>query len=411
MDPHHYGYRAPTRTVSDDTRTTSTVTSTLHGRAPQQPYVPFSSPSSSTPRTPIAPQTISAYPGATQQPPSRPFLPLAPQISSLPIPASLEPITRPPYRAPTSTFPTSTPQHRLSFTAPNREHPKIDEPSQHDHRTEPSFRAPIQTELPGISRPNSSRYSLHIRQQPRAARAGPDGKDRRPIDPPPILQLLMRDFDPDNADDVAEIKTQWWVVYCRLVAAENPSQDVSTVHYIRDDGRSEVQRLLLGTAVANPTITLDDPDPPTMPYHPTTPPPPQSPTIDRFIRPPSDRPVKQQRDPYKVPGCFFIFADISVRRAGDYRLQFTLMKMDPAYLHQGSTVPCVETTVSLPFRVVNAKDFDQVQPSTDLVKGLLARGAGFPLKLKKGNREGNKRRRHQSGDGSDEDSYYDENYD
>jgi hypothetical protein len=94
MDPHHYGYRAPTRTVSDDTRTTSTVTSTFHDRAPQQPYVPFSSPSSSTPRTPIAPQTLSAYPGATQQPPSRPYLPLAPQISSLHIPASLEPIAR-----------------------------------------------------------------------------------------------------------------------------------------------------------------------------------------------------------------------------------------------------------------------------------------------------------------------------
>ena len=222
---------------------------------------------------------------------------------------------------------------------------------------------------------------------------------------------MMRDFDPDNAGDVAEIKNQWWIVYCRLVAADNPGQDVSTMHYLRDDGRKEVQRLLLGTAVASPTVTLDDPDPPTMPHHPTTPPPPPSPTIDRFIRQSSDRPVKKPRDPYKVPGCFFIFPDLSVRRAGDYRLQFTLMKMESAYLNQGSTVPCVDSTISLPFRVVNAKDFDQVQPSTDLVKGLLARGAGFPLKLKKGNREGNRRRRHPSGDGSDDDSYYDDNYD
>jgi len=72
MDPHHYGYRAPTRTVSDDTSTTSTITSTFHGRAPQQPYVPFSSPSSSTPRTPIPPRTFPEYSGATQQPPSGP---------------------------------------------------------------------------------------------------------------------------------------------------------------------------------------------------------------------------------------------------------------------------------------------------------------------------------------------------
>ena len=51
-------------------------------------------------------------------------------------------------------------------------------------------------------------------------------------------------------------------------------------------------------------------------------------------------------------------------------------------------MPIIHSVASQIFKVVNAKDFDQVQPSTKLVRGLIERGAGFPLKLKKGTREG-----------------------
>lgn len=74
------------------------------------------------------------------------------------------------------------------------------------------------------------------------------------------------------------------------------------------------------------------------------------------------------------------------------------MKMTPDILIPGRIVPTISIVVSDVFNVVNAKDFDQVQPSTDLVKGLLDRGAGFPLKLKKGLREG-QRKKGRSGDG------------
>lgn len=220
----------------------------------------------------------------------------------------------------------------------------------------------------------------------------------------------MHDFDPNNEQDVEEMKSQWWVVRCKLVSAEDPVTDVSTLHYYRDDGRKEVQRLLLGTTVATPTYTSDDPDPENMPQHPRTPPAPPSPT-SRFL--PTTSPDRKQIPQIyapTIPGAFFIFADLSVRRAGDYRLQFSLIKMDTDCLRTGAVVHPLDTAVTTRFRVVNAKDFDQIQPSTNLVKGLLQRGAGFPLKLKKGQREGQRRRRQQqSGDESDEDSYYNEN--
>lgn len=63
------------------------------------------------------------------------------------------------------------------------------------------------------------------------------------------------------------------------------------------------------------------------------------------------------------------------------------MFMDPQALSQtGYTVPVLSVVASNIFKVVNAKDFDQVKASTRLVRGLVERGAGFPLKLKKGTR-------------------------
>ena len=64
------------------------------------------------------------------------------------------------------------------------------------------------------------------------------------------------------------------------------------------------------------------------------------------------------------------------------------MKIDPSAVN----LPMINVTASNVFKVVNAKDFDQVHPSTKLVRGLLERGAPFPLKLKKGIREGQRRR-------------------
>lgn len=157
----------------------------------------------------------------------------------------------------------------------------------------------------------------------------------------------------------------------------------------------EVTRLLLGTTVSSPFFCADDPDPETAPKIPSkrksrSP----SPT-SRFITTSAKTRTKgstQQTDPANLPATFFIFADLSIRKAGEYKLEFRLMRMDPSNLHPGSIVPTISSVTSQVFRVVNAKDFDQVQPSTNLVRGLLDRGAGFPLKLKKGVREGQRRK-------------------
>jgi hypothetical protein len=165
-----------------------------------------------------------------------------------------------------------------------------------------------------------------------------------------------------------------------------------------EDGHnsSTPQRLLLGNYVSGPTFCDDDPDPDSAPEPLHTAPPSPSARL-MMIRPSSMAPPRGTRTrpsqpQTSLPATFFIFADLSVRKAGEYRLEFKLMKMEPQFLSAGSTIPTLHSVTSDVFRVVNAKDFDQVQPSTKLVRGLLDRGAGFPLKLKKGPREGQARR-------------------
>jgi hypothetical protein len=165
-----------------------------------------------------------------------------------------------------------------------------------------------------------------------------------------------------------------------------------------EDGQSSVQRLLLGNYVSGPTFCEDDPDPDNAPEPMQSEP--SSPSARLMITKTKPRTGQPQRS---LPAAFFIFADLSVRKAGEYRLEFKLMKMEPQLLFQGSTVPTLHSVTSDVFKVVNAKDFDQVQPSTKLVRGLLDRGAGFPLKLKKGPREGQARRSRSGHEGDDDD--------
>lgn len=215
---------------------------------------------------------------------------------------------------------------------------------------------------------------------------------------------MIDEFNPRSERDLAEMKSQSWVVHARLVTAHSPREDLSTlVGRVERQDQDGVTRLLLGTQVSSPFFCADDPDIDSMPQHPSTRA--ASPT-SRII--PISRRERREDGHGDLPGTFFIFADLSVRKAGEYRLEFRLMKMSPSSLSTGSVVPVIATAVSSVFRVVNAKDFDQVQPSTRLVKGLLERGAGFPLKLKKGIREGQRRRkRHPSSSDEDDNDYND----
>ncbi|KAL9120910.1 MAG: hypothetical protein Q9187_002537 [Circinaria calcarea] len=230
-----------------------------------------------------------------------------------------------------------------------------------------------------------SRYKLTIRQQPIAARAcGFGERDRRVIDPPPILQLSLTDFDPESAADVEELRWPLNVAHCALYSVPHQSSAVSTgidVTSIPDPNNpSKFSRRLMGTLVATPFVGID----------------PEAPACE----------TENSR-----LGCFFIFHDLSCRQNGLYKLRFTLMHLNVELAltgGQGSIVSSVESDV---FEVFSAKDFPGMKASTALTRDLKRQGAN--VQVKKGNegkasQKGQKRSGTDSGgspsDRSDEDS-------
>ena len=199
-----------------------------------------------------------------------------------------------------------------------------------------------------------SRFRLKIRQQPIAARAcGLGERDRRVVDPPPIVQLCLTDFDPSNKEDVQKLQWQWNVVQCTLWSVPKPgdsnAQDVTSVS--DPNNPSKKSRRLMGSVVSSPFVGVD-PDIP-------------------------EEGVKNAR-----LAAFFIFHDLSCRQNGTYRLKFAYMRVD-AMNAPGEKLAILAEITSDPFEVYSAKDFPGMRPSTDLTKELKRQGAS--VQVKKGN--------------------------
>ncbi|KAM7192691.1 Velvet factor domain containing protein [Naviculisporaceae sp. PSN 640] len=189
---------------------------------------------------------------------------------------------------------------------------------------------------PGSS---SSEYKIIVRQQPFAARScGFGERDRRVIDPPPIVQLSIHD-DSLSPDELGRrLRHQFSVVHCSIWDEEG-IKDMSSMP---EDFRQ--QRRLMGTLVASPFVGQDEDG---------------------------------------EEGCFFCFPDLSCRTPGTFRLKFALVILDPTKMHHGDRSAIVATAMSEPFQVYNAKDFPGMKASTPLTKRLKEQGC--LISIKKGN--------------------------
>lgn len=232
-------------------------------------------------------------------------------------------------------------------------------------------------------KPSPSRYHLHIRQQPIAARAcGAGDRDRRPVDPPPIIQMLLTDFNPNSTEDKEILKDPRFTVGCFLFPAStsfsiSESPDPTTSSYPPPPVNPEGP-LLSGKAFVSPFHVSSDPDPSTSPSHPSS--------TDAL--PPQPIPANLPRRP--TPATFFIFSDLSIRSAGVYRFQFRLMNWGSVQ-ETGQSMPILAEAWSDPFQVYPAKDFPGMRDSSVLAEGL--KEAGFVELKTRGKGRGKGRRR------------------
>jgi len=183
-----------------------------------------------------------------------------------------------------------------------------------------------------LIQPNAppSEYSIIVRQQPSAARSsGYLQRDRRVIDPPPIVQLTIHNtsFSPDER--ARQLRHhQFSLVYCSIW----DERGVEDMSIITKDGYRP-QRRLVGTLLASPFVGLDDKD---------------------------------------EEGCFFCFPDLSCCTPGSFRLKFALVMLDPTRMRASSAIAA--TAMSDPFQVYTPKTFPGMKPHTPLTKRLKEQG-------------------------------------
>jgi hypothetical protein len=216
-----------------------------------------------------------------------------------------------------------------------------------------SQKAPQQTVRPAAFDWN---YRVHIRQQPIAARScGYGERDRRVIDPPPIIEMTIDD-PTASEDEIKERLTHSYSIMHCTIWNEAGDQDMSSMP---EDYRT--QRRLMGTVVSSPFAGRDE------------------------------------NDEY---GCFFCFPDLSCRTPGSFRLQFSFMVLDPTS-SPGYRTPVLAVVMSDVFTVYNAKDFPGMKASTPLTKRLKEQGC--LISIKKGNDKNDRVRKRDDSDSNEED--------
>lgn len=190
------------------------------------------------------------------------------------------------------------------------------------------------------ARADDLRYDLSIRQQPARARScGFGDRDRRVIDPPPILQLRIGGAGLSREEVSKKLRLPSYVVHCSIWS-ESGEEEMSGMpdDYTR-------QKRLMGSLVASPFVGADE---------------------------------------CGDEGCFFCFPDISCRTPGRYRLKFVLVVLDWPLRPNARSMVRAELLSDV-FQTFSAKDFPGMLESTPLAKALKYQGCNIPTK--KGNND------------------------
>ncbi|TDZ31881.1 Spore development regulator VOSA [Colletotrichum spinosum] len=185
--------------------------------------------------------------------------------------------------------------------------------------------------------------SLVIQQQPEHAKvAGGKDKDRKPIDPPPVVQLVTDERNFDRS------------LYGRPDAClQNPYYFVDVALLADDlDGKQAKQEQDVSKALHGTTVS-------------------------------SLHKVKSMSG---IEGGYFIFGDLSVKTEGFYRLRFSLYEL------RGEDTYLVTSTTSLRFQVHTQRSWPGMKESTDLTRHLSDQGVR--LRVRKDSKKVHNRKRH-----------------
>ncbi|KIY72789.1 hypothetical protein CYLTODRAFT_366949 [Cylindrobasidium torrendii FP15055 ss-10] len=187
---------------------------------------------------------------------------------------------------------------------------------------------PTMSALSNPSQRGAVEYDLVMKQEPKQARmCGVGGKaDRRPIDPPPIVQLIVRPVEQqhppaENDPNMGFLQNPYYFMFASLAKPDDDTE----LHWLKD-GRT---RCTQGSVVSSL-------------YH--------------------------LKDKLNADVGYFVFPDVSVRTEGSYRLKLSLFEV------AGTLVQHCKSIYSKPFYVYTAKKFPGMEQSTELSCSLADQG-------------------------------------
>ncbi|CAO3590308.1 unnamed protein product [Absidia cylindrospora] len=210
--------------------------------------------------------------------------------------------------------------------------------------------------FPSHSSSFNRRYELVIREQPQQCRMSGFGeKDRRPIDPAPIVQLLI--FDDNKPIDLEEQQYPLCILHVSLWS-EDRTHQLDTVQIINRRTHPS------STAASASTYPAS-----TSPSSASTPSNAGSSPVRTMTGTLTSSPYVL-RDQHEQLGIYFSFPDIGVRVAKMYCLRFDLVILADSS-HMGESVSHI---YSNPFITYSVKEFPGMKESSDLAKHLSRQG-------------------------------------
>ncbi|KAJ3016681.1 hypothetical protein HKX48_003916 [Thoreauomyces humboldtii] len=193
----------------------------------------------------------------------------------------------------------------------------------------------------------SRNYVLKLRQQPKHSRMCGFGEkvDRRPLDPPPIIQLEIKNTS--FADENSYLYNPYYFMYASLIAPESEEE----LHLLRD-GKT---RSTTGSIVSS---------------------------------------LYRLKDLDNKDGAFFVFPDLSVRMEGTYRLKFSLFEIINTEIYHCTSI-CSDI-----FNVYPAKKFPGMEESTFLSRTFAEQGLKIRIRKELRMRKGRGKKGNNDGDDS-----------
>lgn len=213
----------------------------------------------------------------------------------------------------------------------------IQQQPQQPQRTKPAFK-----------------YSLSVKQQPiRARMCGFGEKDRRPIDPPPVVHLNVTD-DTGKSIPIDQLDISMYVIHADIWSLDGQEDRNLVINPASLPSQS-------GSAHTSTVLSLN------------------SPSTARNLMGSLVSSAYILTDESNVEGLHFVFQDLSVRTEGTFTLRFSFADLANT---KTPFMSCdVETTVlTEPFKVYSPKKFPGMTESTKLSKIFARQGIKIPIR-------------------------------